>query len=205
MIHREDFKYEVDSQGGLADQDDWLWLCSRGGRSSDQVPFFLYFLIKDFPSRIYCGSETYTSPEVLSGKRFARVPQEVPPLYILNFHFSFKRKIVSLHISAFSKNTTHALAHFESFLRLPTVPTKKIIISRYGVLGCCCGWWCLEKILSRMLSLRRNAILPFPMERPPSQRFWINHKNVIRSLELDFHKKFSSTISEENATNIRLA
>ena len=33
----------------------------------------------------------------------------------------------------------------------------------------------------------------------------INHKNVIRSLELDFHKKFSSTISEENATNIRLA
>ena len=27
--------------------------------------------------RIYCGSETYTSPEVLSGARFYRVGQEI--------------------------------------------------------------------------------------------------------------------------------
>ena len=29
------------------------------------------------PRRTYCGSETYTSPEVLAGKRFLRIPQEV--------------------------------------------------------------------------------------------------------------------------------
>jgi serine/threonine protein kinase len=30
--------------------------------------------------RTYCGSETYTSPEVLAGKRFSRIPQEVAPI-----------------------------------------------------------------------------------------------------------------------------
>jgi len=34
-------------------------------------------------TRIYCGSETYTSPEVLAGKRFARVPQEIWSLGVL--------------------------------------------------------------------------------------------------------------------------
>ena len=63
------------------------------------------------------------------------MPQEVKPLYILNFHFCFKGNFFfSLHISAFSKNTTHALAHFESFLRLPTVPTKNLQIWSLGVL-----------------------------------------------------------------------
>jgi len=34
-------------------------------------------------TRIYCGSETYTSPEVLAGKRFLRSPQEIWSLGIL--------------------------------------------------------------------------------------------------------------------------
>ena len=63
-------------------------------------------------------------------------------------------------------------------------------LARFGVLGCFCGCWCLEKTLLRMLSLQKNANLPFPRGSRKSRRWYQSQKNNIHF----FHKILSLII-----------
>jgi len=58
IVEREDLRIKIVDFGSAVEEDGTL-------------------------TRIYCGSETYTSPEVLAGKRFARMPQEIWSLGVL--------------------------------------------------------------------------------------------------------------------------
>ena len=59
---------------------------------------------------------------------------------------------------------------------------------RFGVLVCCCGFSCMEKILLRMLSLPKSVSLPFPRGRSQSPRWDQSHKMsyILSRLQMSF-------------------
>ena len=63
------------------------------------------------PTSEYCGSETFSSPQVLSGKRYLRVPQEVWACGVLLF-------VMVFGVNPFD----NVVAAEEGVLNFPTAP-----------------------------------------------------------------------------------
>ena len=131
LIHREDLRIKIIDFGSAAEEDGAL----------------TRFLLEIFSNRGFSLQNILRQRDIHVSRSFVRKTFRTGAsggAATLHIKFSLLLQegifFFTSYFSIFKTyDTTHVFAHFESFLRLPTVPTKKIIISRYGVLGCCCG------------------------------------------------------------------